>query len=153
MRGAANLSVGAKLEWKPGDFAHADEKFRAGYWLGEHGWEPLYAMAIWLDNASFIKAYEQATKRRPFIANDVSAYGQSSGYAHANGQHRQRGRIALRSEVWIDNVRYECTSIDNERVVLTSRSDAKKRTIKKLTPEDCKALWPAPKKAKKEAQP
>jgi hypothetical protein len=148
MRDAAKLAVGAKLEWAPGDFDHIGEKFRAYRWLGERGWEWLYAMAVWLDNSSFIQAYEEATKRRPFIANDVSAHGYSEGYAHANSQHRQRGRIALGSEVRLHGVRFECTSINNERVVLTSRTGEGKRTIKKLTPEDCKALWPAPKKLK-----
>lgn len=149
MMSAAKLAVGAKLEWEPKDFAHIGEKFRAGRWLGKNGWERLYAMAVWLDNASFIKAFEEATKRRPFIANDVSAHGYSESYAHHNSQSRQRGRIALGSEVRVDGARFECTSITNERVVLTSREVDGKRTIKKLTPEDCKALWPAPKKAKK----
>lgn len=144
---AVKLAIGAKLEWQPSDFRNI-EKFNPAYWLGEHGWENAYALAVWTDGASFIKAYEAFVGRKPFIANRVSAYGQAQGYAHVNSQNRQRGRIALNSEVWIEDLRYNCTSITNDRIVLTSRPEGGKRTIKKLTPEDCARIWPAPKKLK-----
>ncbi len=150
MSDAVKLAIGAKLEWKPKDFDTIRDRFRPWHWLGEHGWERSYALAVWTDATSFIKAFEAHAKRKPFLANDVSAQGMAEGYAHANSQCRQRGRIALGSEVWIDNVRYACTSITNERIVLTSRpNDGGKRKILKLTREDCAALWPAPKRAKK----
>ncbi len=149
---AVKLAIGAKLEWEPADFTHIEKNFRPGYWLGVDGWENAYALAVWTDGTSFIKAFESRSGRKPFIANCVSAHGQAKGYAHANSQDCQRGRIALNSEVWIDRLRYNCTSITNERIVLTSRNETGKRTIKKLTHEDCAALWPAPKKPKKPAK-
>lgn len=149
MSDAVKLAIGAKLEWSPSDFKFISDNFRPGYWLGEHMWECSYALAVWTDNADFIKAYEAYSSRKPFIANCVSSHGQAEGYAHANSQNRQRGRIALWSEVWIDGLRFECTSISNDRVILTSRPTKGKRTIKKLSVEDCKTLWPAPKKKKK----
>lgn len=152
MNRAVKLAIGAKLEWRAADFQHIAKNFRPRHWLGEHYWEPMYALAVWTDGGSFIKAFEEAAGRKPFIANRVSAYGQAQGFAHAQSQNRQRGRIALQSEVWIDDLRFNCTSITNERVVLTSRSPKGKRTIKKLTHEDFAALWPAPKRNKKEAQ-
>lgn len=148
MYDAVQLAIGAKLEWSPKDFAYINENFRPYYWLGEHGWDRAYSLAVWTDGTSFIKAFEAAHNRKPFIANDVSAYGQAGGYAHAQGQNRQRGRIALNSEVWIDGVRHNCTSISNGRIILTSRPNKGKRRIRKLTHEDCAALWPAPKRAK-----
>jgi hypothetical protein len=147
---AVQLAIGAKLEWQPSDFAHIESNFRPGYWLGEHGWERPYALAVWTDGTSFIKAFEAFSKRKPFIANQVSAQGQAEGYAHAQSQNRQRGRIALGSEVWIGDLRYSCTSITNERIILTSRPESGKRSIKKLSQADCAALWPAPKKTKPE---
>lgn len=146
MYGAVKLAIGAKLEWSPSDIKYIDDHFRPAYWLGEHGWEWAYSLAVWTDCMSFIRAYESFAGRKPFMANQVSAYGQSRGYAHANSQNRQRGRIALDSEVWIDGLRFTCTSITNDRVVLTSRPETGKRTIKKLTSDDCAKLWPAPKK-------
>lgn len=143
---AVKLAIGAKLEWEPSDFKHIDDHYRPGYWLGEHGWDNPYALAVWTDGTSFIKAFEAHIGRKPFIANCVSARGQAQGYAHAQSQNRQRGRIALNSEVWIGHLRFNCTSITNERIVLTSRPASGKRTIKKLTHEDCAKLWPAPKK-------
>lgn len=143
---AVKLAIGAKLEWAASDFKQIDN-YRPGYWLGEHGWENSYALAVWTEGTSFIKAYEASIGRKPFMANHVSAYGQAQGYAHPNSQNRQRGRIALNSEVWIGDLRFSCTSITNERIVLTSRPTTGKRTIKKLTPEDCATMWPAPQKA------
>ncbi len=155
MYDAVQLAIGAKLEWSPKDFAYINENFRPHYWLGEHGWECPYALAVWTDGASFIKAFETHFGRKPFIGNDVSAYGQANGYAHAQSQSRKRGRIALRSEVWIDGLRHNCTSISNDRIILTSRpnSSKQKRSIKKLTREDCTTLWPAPTRAKPEPAP
>lgn len=148
MYDAVKLAIGAKLEWEPNDFKYIEDNFRPGYWLGADGWERPYSLAVWTDATSFIKSYETFSGRKPFMANEVSAYGQSEGYAHANSQNRVRGRIALNSEVWIDSVRFECTSITNERIVLTSRPASGKRKINKLTVEDCAKLWPAPKKQK-----
>lgn len=142
---AVKLAIGAKLEWEPRDFARI-KQYNPGYWLGEHGLENAYALAVWTGGMSFIKAYEAYMKRKPFIANNVSAFGQGAGYVYVNGQCRQRGRVALNSEVWIGDLRYNCTSITNDRIVLTSRPENGKRTIKKLTPEDCANLWPAPTK-------
>lgn len=143
---AVKLAIGAKLEWNPTDFSYIEKHYNPGHWLGSDGWERAYSLAVWTDCTSFIRAYEVFVGRKPFMANRVSAYGQADGYAHANFQNRQRGRIALGSEVWIDGLRFNCTSITNDRIVLTSRPDKGKRTIKKLSPEDCASLWPAPKK-------
>ena len=149
MADAVKLAIGAKLEWEPSDFAYIQKKYRPWKWLSEHGWERFYSLAVWTDGTSFIKAYESAIGRKPFLANDVSSMMAAEGYTHANSQTRKRGRITLRSEVRIAGIRYECTSINNERIVLTSWAE-KRRTIKKLTPEDCAELWPAPKKKVKE---
>lgn len=148
MSDALNLAIGAKLEWEPADLRTIEQTMRPSYWMGEHGWERFYALAVWTDGASFIKAFEAFSGRKPFIANGVDG-GDGGGYVHANSTHSKRGRIALRSDVWIDGERFECTSITSNRIVLTSRPrDGKKRTIKKLTHEDCAKLWPSPKKAK-----
>lgn len=152
MAAAVKLAIGAKLDWTPSDFKYISDHFRPSYWLGEHGWEWAYSLAVWTDCMSFIRAYESFAGRKPFMANQVSAYGQSKGYAHQNSQNRQRGRIALNSEVWIDELRYECTSITNERVVLVSRPTEGKRAVKKLTAADCATLWPAPKREKQAAR-
>lgn len=150
MLDAANLAVGAKLEWAAKDFDYIAANYRPHYWLGEHMWERVYSLAVWTDGTSFIKAYEAWMKRKPFFANDVSAHGQAQGYAHANSQNRQRGRIALNSEVWIDGLRYECTTIEQEKIILVSRpGNGKKKKILKLSHAHCLERWPAPKKPKK----
>jgi hypothetical protein len=153
---ATELAIGAKLHWLPSDFDYISANFRPGYWLGELVWEPMYSLAVWTDGDSFIKAFETAKKREPFFANEVCGANWRIGashYVHASSSHRQRGRIAWRSEVWLGGRRFECTSITNERVVLTSRDAKGKRTIKKLSHEDCRRLWPAPKKPKKQENP
>jgi len=147
---AVQLAVGAKLKWEPSDLTEIANTMRAGRWLGEHGWESVYSLAVGTDGDSFIQAFEKWNNRKPFIANGVCSEYLHGGYVRANRSHRKRGRIALQSELFIGNLRFECTSISNERIILTScPGDGKKRTILKLTHADCATRWPAPKKPKK----
>ena len=150
---AVMLAIGAKMTWAKEDFSYIHKSFRPAYWLGEHGWEHPYALAVWIDNTSFIKAYEAFSGRKPFIANDLSACNQGEGFIHATLQSRKRGRVALGTEVMLDKVVYKCTAITNERIVLTlrTRDDKAPRRIIKVTPEECAQRWPAPHKPSKKA--
>lgn len=149
---AVSLAVGSKLNWDKTDFAYVGSNFRPGYWLGEHGWEWVYSLAIATEATSFIKAFESWKGRKPFMANHVENT-ETRGYNHFTNTSSKRGRIALGTNVIINGVRFECTSINNERVVLTSRSEEGKRRILKLTPEQCKTPFPTVKKPPKTRPP
>lgn len=145
MADAVQLAVGAKLNWESKDIAYVEDTMRPRYWLGEHRWEWVYSLAIACGSSSFIKAFETWSNRKPFIANNVENVA-TRGYNHFPCTRSQRGRIGLHSHVTINGLRFECTSIDNERIVLTSRSGEGKRRILKLTPEQCKKPFPPVKK-------
>lgn len=141
---ALRLAIGAHLKFDVAAF-EAIDAMRSSYWMGEHGWEPRYALAIVVENKSFIEAFEEWTGRKPFRANHVNfGFNGSDGFRHRT-TFRTRERLALGFTVGHD--RAEVTSISNERVVLTTRKIGG-RTIQKLTHEQLAELYPAPKKSK-----
>lgn len=140
------LAIGSNMEWKPSDLQYILENFRPGYWIGENGWNRAYSLAVSTKNDSFVKAYETWADLKPYFGNGVNT-SYTSEFTHRSGQSRQRTRIVCGADIMIDGKRFECTSLNNSRIVLASR-DSKNRSVRSLTHEDCESLWPAPKKKK-----
>lgn len=144
---ALRLGIGSHLEFTAADIAFAESNFRTGYWLGEHGWEYPYALAVSVENTSFIQAFEEHAKREPFFANKVDPLG-SEGFTHLTG-NRARCRLTLECAVIVGDRPGRVSSITNERVVIVLREFRdQKRSILKLSHDACRKLWPAPKKVK-----
>ncbi len=149
---ALRLGIGSHLEFRPEDIAFAEENFRCGYWLGEDRWEYPYALAVSVENRSFIEAIESHLKREAFFGNRVTPMG-SEGFTHVRPGERARCRLSLRCGVIAYGRPGEVSSINNERVVVVLREYGKnERRILKLSHDDCRELWPAPNKPKKTAE-
>jgi len=144
MSEALRLAICTGMEWNV-DALLEVAKMETSKWLGEHLWEWPYAMAVAVDNSSFLLAFEAWTGRRPFWANDVryETY-HTHGYLHISDVRRQRGRLCLRAMAMLNGRRWEVTSITNDRVVLVA-DDFKGRNVLKLTPEQCREKWPTKK--------
>lgn len=146
---ALRLAIGSHMRFTAGDIAYCEKHFRVGCWLGEHWWEYPYALAVSVENSTFIEALEEHQNREPFFANKVEPVG-SEGFTHRTGE-RARCRLTLRSRVIAGGRPGEVSSITKEQVVVVLREYAlMKRSILKLTHDACRELWPAPKKAKKD---
>ena len=141
MADAVVLAIGAMLKFSPKDFEIITGTMRSGYWSN---WEYWYALAISIGNRSYIEAFEKFNERKPFFANQVLPVA-SRGFTHMTGR-RARERLAVGSEV---EGYGEVTSMTNERVVITMRGEARK--IHQFTHDDLRRLFPASKKATREA--
>ena len=148
MRVALNLAIGARLEWDKKAIIEVEQTMRSHYWIGEDGWEWAYALAVAVENHSFIEAYEVHTGRKPFFANNVTTRD-GDGYINRNsGCTRKRERLALGSICGGGKV----TSIGADHVTVCTyeRNDRTPKKREKLTREMCLERWPA---KKSERQP
>jgi hypothetical protein len=149
MSRALQLVIGSHMSITVEDFKHISSHYRPAYWLGEHGWEYPYALAVSCDNTGFAIALEEYLGRKPFFGNKITPVD-SRGYTHRTSECA-RERLTKWTQVHIDGQPGEVTSISNERIIITLRDCGEKypRRVLKLTHEQVLAHWPAPKKKKK----
>ncbi len=95
MMTALRLAVGSGMTFREFDVDYIDQSYRAGRWLGENGWEGLYAMAVQVENASFIEAFESYFNRKPFRADGVRLNSSAGSFVHRGDEKRRRSRLAL----------------------------------------------------------
>jgi hypothetical protein len=138
------LAIGAGMKFVASDINEIS-KMKSYCWCN---WDDAYALAVSVRNMSFIAAYEENFKAKPFFAAGVTPVD-SRGYTHRTSE-RARERLTIRSNLHIDGQPGEVTSITNDRVVIVLRECGEKmpRRILKLTHDDCRERWPAPKKKK-----
>lgn len=97
MMTALRLAVGSGMMFRQFDidFIDQDYRYRSGRWLGENGWEGLYAMAVQVENFSFIEAFEAYFSRQPFRADDVRLNSSAGHFVHRKDETRKRSRLAV----------------------------------------------------------
>jgi hypothetical protein len=66
MHSGLMLAITAGLRFDEKDFSYCHREFRASYWIGADT-ERYYCAAVEVGNASAWKAYEQYTRRKPFV--------------------------------------------------------------------------------------
>ena len=156
MHHALDLAIRSGMKFVESDFAYFAEKFRWGYWAGSDR-EWIYTAAVLDGNASCVEAWEKHRKREPFRANDIRATNHR-GFIHANHIARQRERLAVGFSFPYEGRRWFVTAFDDENGIVRGacyehdhQTGAPKK-IKGFTHEDIKALFPAPKKIKKQKE-
>lgn len=147
MLNALSLAIGARMSFAAEDLEEISSTMRPGYWLTGNGWEWAYGHAISCGNQSFIEAFEEWKKRKPFFANDVTGY--RSEYTHG-AWSRKRGRLAILFTVG-DHLQ-KVTSITNERVIICQyKPDSRTPLLRyRYNHEELAKRYPAPNRRKLE---
>ena len=143
MRDAVALAIGTQMVWTVGDVGHFA------------GTDRDYALAIIVNNMSYLRAHEKYHNMAPYFGNCVRFPDYAHcGYVHMVGE-RARSRLCVGAFVVVPDVgRAEVTSMTPERIILTvsayeegaNRFVVKRRI--KLTHEQCAKMFPAPKNAR-----
>ena len=155
---ALRLAIGSGLRFKPSDFDLMAKDFRWSFWVGESS-EWIYTEAVINQNESAIKAYEEWKSRTRFMANNVESDGLNSGYIHRSRVTRQRELLAVGLSFPFEERRAWVTAFDDARGIVRAaiyKSDyrsGKPAKLLRFTHEEIAALFPAPKKPKKEPEP
>lgn len=77
MQHALKLAIEGGFEFELGDFAHIEQHWWPGYWMGCDGMEKAYTRACagpHGPNRSAVKAIEAHLKRKPFICPETAGY-------------------------------------------------------------------------------
>lgn len=136
---AVALAIGLQMEWTEDD---------VGRFAGSDG---QYALAIIVNNQSYLRAHEKYKEMAPYFANNVRFPYCNPCYVHVVSG-RARSRLCVGAWVVVPDVgEAEVTTMTPEHIILTvSRRDGEshRRKVKrriKLTHDQCAEMFPAAK--------